>query len=98
MKFNLKSIMNAAWRLVRKLGISIAEGLRIAWSNAKATATAKENARVTEETHTWSGWKAMGHEVLHGAEALYKVIIIDPSTKTGKRTIAYFGLHQTQEV
>lgn len=87
--------MHSAWRLVKKLAISIAEALRIAWSNAKTTAQAKEATAIAETTHTWSGWQYLGHEVQHGAEALFKVVIIDPTTKTGKRTISYFGQSQT---
>lgn len=94
MRFNLKSIMHNAWRLHRKLKGTFSDALRLAWQNAKAAAQAKEAAGVTEETHTWSGWKSAGYEVLHGAVALYKAVTVDPATKTGKRTIAYFGLSQ----
>lgn len=60
-KFNLRSLMHNAWKFVRKLKISISEALRMAWANAKRTVTAKEAAGITEETHTWSGWKALGY-------------------------------------
>lgn len=95
MKFNLKSIMHNAWRFFRKVkDLTFSDALRLAWQNAKTAAQAKEAAGVTEETHTWSGWKSAGYEVLHGAAALFKAVSVDPATKSGKRTIAYFGLSQ----
>ena len=98
MKFNLSSIMHSAWKFVRKLHITIAAALRMAWYNAKATAKAKAAAGISEETHTWSGWKAAGYEVIHESKALYKAVVADPTTKNGTRTIAYFGIHQVQPI
>ncbi len=54
-QYNLSSIMSAAWRIFRKGVQSFAVALRIAWANAKAHNTAKEEAGISEETHTWSG-------------------------------------------
>lgn len=98
MKYNLASIMHNAWKLVRKLAISISEALRLAWHNAKQTATAKEAAAITEETHTWSGWKALGFEVIHDSKALFKATTADPTTRSGSRIVSYFGASQVQPI
>ena len=52
MKYNLSSIMSAAWRIFHKGVESFAEALRMAWANAKAHNAAKAAAEVNEETHT----------------------------------------------
>lgn len=96
--FNLSSIMHSAWRFVRKLNISIGAALRMAWHNAKQAATAKEAAAITEESHSWSGWKALGYEVIHESKALYKAILADPTTKSGTRIACYFGASQVQPI
>lgn len=36
-KYNLSKIMKRAWELVKKLGLSISEGLKKAWKEAKST-------------------------------------------------------------
>ena len=96
MKYNLSSIMRAAWRIFRKGVESFAKALRMAWANAKAHRAAKTAAGITEETHTWSGWQELGMEVIHGSKALYKALILDPTTKSGTRVACYFGLSQVQ--
>lgn len=97
-KYNMSSIMRAAWKLFRKGVASFGLALRLAWANAKLHKMVKENAQVTEVTHTWAGWKAQGYEVRHGSAALYKVVIADPATKTGYRTKSYFGASQVQPI
>lgn len=98
MKYNLRSIMNTAWRFFRKGVETFALALRMAWANAKAHNAAKAAAGVTEQTHTWAGWKALGYEVIHESKALYKVNLADPSTKKGTRLTAYFGASQVQPI
>ena len=98
MKYNRKSIMAAAWKIFRKGVQSFAVALRMAWANAKAHMAAKAAAGITEETHTWSGWKNLGYEVIHERKALYKAILSDPSTKSGKRVTCYFGASQVQPI
>jgi hypothetical protein len=98
MKYNRKSIMAAAWKIFRKGVQSFAAALRMAWANAKAHMAAKAAAGITEETHTWSGWKNLGYEVIHESKALYKAILSDPSTKSGKRVTCYFGASQVQPI
>lgn len=92
MKYNLHTIMRNAWKFFRKMGGSFAAALRLAWRNEKVIAAAK--ATMTEECHTWAGWKAAGREVIHGSKAVFQTVIDDPTTKTGKRTVSYFGSSQ----
>lgn len=98
MKYNRKSIMAAAWKIFRKGVQSFAVALRMAWANAKAHMAAKAAAGISEETHTWSGRKNLGYEVIHESKALYKAILSDPSTKSGKRVTCYFGASQVQPI
>ena len=97
-KYDLSSIMSAAWRIFRKGVQSFAVALRMAWANAKAHNAAKEQAGITEETHTWAGWRDLGYEVIHESKALYKAIFSDPATKKGTRVTCYFGASQVQPI
>ena len=97
-KYNLKSIMHSAWKLFRKGSISFADALRMAWTNAKTYNKAKEIAGTTEDTHTWSGWKALGYEVIHESKALFQACFLDHTTKSGTRTHSYFGESQVQPI
>ena len=97
-KYNLSSIMSTAWKIFRKGVQSFAEALRLAWANAKAHNAAKAEAGISEETHTWAGWKNLGYEVAHGSTALYKAVIADPATKKGTRVASYFGASQVQPI
>jgi len=94
MRYNLSKIMGAAWKIFRKGVSSFAVALRMAWANAKTHNTAKETAGITEETHTWAGWNALGYEVIHESKALYKAVVSDPATKKGTRILSYFGASQ----
>ena len=98
MKYNLSHIMRSAWSIFRKGVKNFSEALRMAWSNAKSHNTAKEAAGINEETHTWSGWRNIGYEVIHESKALYKAIISDPATKSGTRIMCYFGASQVQPI
>lgn len=98
MKYNRKSIMAAAWKIFRKGVQSFGAALRMAWANAKAHRAAKEAAGVSEECHTWAGWKNLGFEVIHESKALYKAVIADPTTKSGSRVTCYFGRSQVQPI
>ena len=71
-KYDLHSIMRAAWKFFRKGVSSFSLALRLAWANAKTQNAAKATAEITEETHTWAGWKALGYEVVHESKALYQ--------------------------
>lgn len=95
-KFNISSIMSAAWRIFRKAEITFADALRMAWANARAYNAAKAEAGTEEVTHTWSGWKNLGYEVIHESKAVFKVVLSDPTTKNGTRVYAYFGESQVQ--
>ena len=98
MKCNLSQIMSAAWRFFRKGVQTFAEALRLAWANAKAHSTAKAASGVTEQTHTWSGWRQRGYEVTHGSKAMYKVALADPATKSSTKVVSYFGASQVQPI
>lgn len=98
MKYNLSSIMHSAWKFFRKLKITFSEALKLAWRNSKTQNAAKAAAGITETTHTWAGWKAAGYEVIHESKALFKAIIEDPATKSGTRTVAFFGASQVQPI
>lgn len=96
MKYNLSGIMRAAWRIFRKGVKSFAVALRMAWANAKTQNAAKQAAGISEETHTWAGWRELGYEVIHESKALYKAIISDPATKSATRATCFFGASQVQ--
>ena len=72
--------------------------LRIAGANEKARHAAQEAAGITEESHTWAGWKKLGYEVRHHSRAIYQATITDPATKSGTRKTSYFGRSQVQPV
>lgn len=98
MKYNMSSIMRAAWGFFRKGVASFSVALRMAWANAKAQNAAKAAAEITEETHTWAGWKQLGYEVRHESKALYQTVITDPATKSGTRRASYFGRSQVNPI
>lgn len=97
-KYSLSSIMRAAWKFFRKGISSFSLALRMAWANAKTQNAAKEAAEITEETHTWYGWKELGYEVVHESKCLYQAVLSDPATKSGTRRTSYFGLSQVQPI
>lgn len=97
-KYILSSIMKAAWGIFRKGVASFSVALRMAWANAKTHNAAKDAAGITEETHTWYGWKELGYEVIHESKALYQAVIADPATKSGTRKTSYFGRSQVQPI
>ena len=106
MKYNLSEIMTRAWKLFRKMEISFAEALHRAWITAKAAEvnekriqTAKQAAGVQEQTETWSGWKSLGYEVIHGSKALFGADLIYGSRGDGAVYKArFFGRSQVQEI
>ena len=105
--FNLKEIMLRAWRLYRENEeISFAEALHRSWLSAKAEPVnaqrieeAKAAAGIEEETNTWSGWRKLGREVIHGSKALFGTVLIWGSKGDGAEYKArFFGLSQTCEI
>ena len=93
-KYDLHSIMRAAWKFFRKGVSSFSLALRMAWANAKTQNAAKAAAEITEETHTWYGWRELGYEVAHESKALYQASVNDPGTRSGKRVVSFFGASQ----
>ena len=106
MKYNLRAIMLRAWKNYRKMQLSFAECLHRAWItakaeevNAKRIENAKAAAGINEETNTWSGWKKLGYEVIHGSKALFGADLIWGSRGDGKIYKArFFGRSQVQEI
>lgn len=107
MKYNLRTIMLRAWKNYRKYTeLSFAECLHRAWITAKAEGvnakrieSAKTAAGIIEETNTWSGWKKLGYEVIHGSKALFGTELIWGSKGDGAVYKArFFGRSQVQEI
>mgnify|MGYP000641638599 FL=1 len=104
MKYNLSEIMHKAWKLYRKGKAAFAECLHRAWNSAKAAPInaqriheAQQGAGVAEPVNTWTGWKTAGFEVLHGAKALFQVILIHSSNGNGQTYRAsFFGASQVK--
>mgnify|MGYP000299721217 CR=1 FL=1 len=66
--------MTRAWQLYRKGVAAFAECLHRAWMAAKAAPInaqrieeSRQDFGVTEEVHTWSDWRKLGFEVVHGS-------------------------------
>lgn len=103
-KYDLSQIMHKAWKLFRKHTGTFAECLHRAWNSAKAApvnaqriAEAQQKAGITEQVETWAGWKDAGFEVLHGAKALFQVVLIHSSKGDGKSyTASFFGRSQVK--
>lgn len=107
MKYNLQQIMLRAWKNYRKnKNLSFGECLHRAWLTAKAKETnekrisdAKQAAGVTEEVNTWSGWKKLGYEVVHGSKALFGAALIWGSRGENKMYNAnFFGVSQVRVI
>lgn len=106
MGYNLRSIMLRAWKIYRGQRIIFSEALHRAWLTAKAEEVnqrciedAKAAAGVTEETNTWSGWKQLGYEVVHGSRALFGADLIWGSKGDGAIYKArFFGRSQIREI
>ncbi len=109
MKYDMRKIMLRAWTNYRKnqnKGLSFGECLHRAWITAKAEGinaerieAAKTAAGVQEETNTWSGWKSMGYEVIHGSKALFGAELIWGSRGDGAVYKArFFGRSQVEEL
>lgn len=107
MRYNLSKIMLRAWKLFREQRAdAFGECLHRAWLSAKAESinekrikNAKVAAGISEETNTWSGWKQLGYEVIHGSKALFGVELIWESRGDGAiYKASFFGRSQVQAV
>ena len=104
MKYDLSHIMKRAWEIFRKGNMQFAETLHRAWLSAKAKVLnakrieeVKEEAGVTEEVNTWSAWKKLGYEVIHGSRALFSTELIWGSKGDGATYKAsFFGRSQVE--
>lgn len=107
MKYNLRNIMQQAWKLYRKyVELPFSECLHRAWLSVKAIVInlerikkAKAAAGVTEITKTWSEWKSVGYEVIHGSKALFGCDLIWGSKGDNQIYKArFFGKSQVRAV
>lgn len=107
MKYNLEKIMLRAWSNYRKnRELSFGECLHRAWLSAKSEEVnqkrieaAKASAEIIEETNTWSAWKALGYEVIHGSKALFGTELIWGSRGDGATYKArFFGRSQVRKL
>ena len=105
--FNLSQIMLRAWRIYRENeDLTFSEALHRSWLSAKAEPVnaqrieeAKAEAGITEETRTWSEWRKLGREVIHGSKALFGADLIWGSKGDGAIYKArFFGISQTAEL
>lgn len=105
MKYDLRAIMCRAWELYRKnKGLSFAECLHRAWLTEKAkpinaarVEEAKAAAGINEDCRTWSGWREIGFEVIHGSKALFGCELIQGSKGDGSIYKArFFGVSQVR--
>lgn len=104
--YNLREIMIRAWANFRKGGITFGEALHRSWLSAKAAPVnaaiieeAKAEAGIDEECRTWSEWKKLGFEVIHGSKALFGCDLIYGAKGDGAIYKArFFGLSQVQAV
>ena len=105
--YDLRKIMLKAWELYRNLSdLGFAECLHRAWLSAKAVKInkvriedAKAAAGVTEAIATWSDWKKLGYEVIHGSKALFGCDLIWGSKGDGQTYKArFFGRSQVQVI
>ena len=104
--YNLREIMIRAWANFRKGGITFSEALHRSWLSAKAAPVnaaiieeAKAEAGIEEECRTWSEWKKLGFEVIHGSKALFGCDLIYGAKGDGAIYKArFFGLSQVQAV
>lgn len=94
MKYNLRKIMLRAWKNYRKASgeITFAEALHRVWLSAKAETVneqrieaAKMAEGVQEETNTYSGWKNLGYEVIHGSKSLFGAALTGVAVEMVKR-------------
>ena len=99
--------MLRAWRLFGEAeGMTFAEALHRAWVsekakpvNAERIQTAKQEAGITEQTETWSRWKELGYEVIHGSKSLFGAELIYGAKGDGATYKArFFGRSQVQAV
>ena len=106
MRYNLSRVMRSAWAIFRRYAVSFSEALHRAWAAVKAEPinrarieAAKAEAGVSEAVNTWSGWKAVGREVIHGSKAIFQTTLIYASKGDGATYRgSFFAESQTQPI
>lgn len=82
-KYNLSKIMKRAWEFVKKAGLSISEGLKRAWKEAKSLKKAlTAKLEMLANLHEGNGWH-------------YKVVVSDWENYGKNRT--YFSVIETRD-
>lgn len=103
-RYDLSHIMKRAWEIFKKGNIQFSEALHRAWLSAKAKflnekriEEAKASAGVIEEVNTWSSWKKLGYEVIHGSKALFGIELMWGSKGDGAiYKASFFGRSQVE--
>lgn len=60
-KYNLSKIMKRAWELVKKAGLCISEGLKLAWKEAKNMGETMEEKLIRLGYKVWENSKRYLH-------------------------------------
>ena len=99
MFYNRSIIVSRAWDIKKKREVSWGEALHRAWGCAKAEVINSERIiRASREAgiprqmfvFTWSQWRDLGYEVIHGSKARFKVDLIQASHGDGATYRASF--------
>lgn len=100
-----RKVMYKAWSLFRRFKMTFSEALRMAWAwlkvqaeNAAKVKAEAEELGIDEEYHTWAGWQALGRMVKHGESWMFRVMVKDPTTKSGTRVQPFFTYGQTEVI
>lgn len=101
MKYNKSKVMRSAWKLVKAYGLDMSEALWRAWLcadlNGLFVDQAKTDAGITEEIHTWAGWRELGYTVRHGSRCLLQVKLWKNGHLDGASYLAsFFGRSQVE--
>lgn len=85
---------------IEKLKCSEVQLMKKAWDlEQKRIEQSKAAAGITEEINTYTGWKQLGYEVLHGSKALFNCCLIWGSRGDGATYKAsFFGESQVQPI
>ena len=95
----LRSVMGTEIPLVRYAKEEGGKPAYSFYSTYESLDEAKKAAGVEEETETWSRWKELGYEVIHGSKALFGCNLIWGSRGDGQIYKArFFGKSQVQAI
>ena len=103
MKYDKSRIMKSAWKIAKDNGLGMSEALWRAWLcadlNGLFVDQAKADAGITEEVHSWAGWKALGYTVRHGSRCLMQARLwINGHVDGASRIVSFFGRSQVEKI